>query len=317
MDISVIIRKTVIYSLVTGVVALLMVFVTMLSAHFTEGILGRRTIALALTACLITAVLHPLQLKIQAFVDRHLFRDWSDRPIVREVASGFSHELKSPLAGLSMQAQLTMSELEGFEKEHPSMQKQLSKIKDGLHYILNQAMDAARRIEAVRGVAEPIASQIGPVDVASVIDSGLATFKSRLGQTDVSVRRDLPPDLPPVRSNEKQLEIVFINLIKNALDAMEGDSKTRHALVVSGQVQNGSVLISVKDTGPGIAGKDLGRIFEPYYSTKGRKGTGMGLYLTHQIIKAHGGSIEVKSEEGKGTEFIVQLPKYNAGERAA
>jgi len=314
LDINIIIRKTVIYSLVSGILAAILVFVAMLSAHFTEGYLGYKTFyALAVAACLITAIFHPLQLKIQAFVDKHLFRDWSDRPMVREVASGFSHELKSPLAGLSMQAQLTMSDLEDFGKEHPPLRKELSKVEDGLRYILNQAMDAARRIEAVRGVAEPAAGQLEPVDIAGVLENSLSALGARLGQANVAVRQDLPKDLPPVQSNGKQLEIVFINLVKNALDAMDGfKTNDSHALSLTGLEQNGAILVSIKDTGPGIAVKDLNRIFEPYFTTKGHKGTGMGLYLAQQIIKAHGGTIEVKSEAGKGTEFIVRLPKYES-----
>src|SRR4029077_13179579 len=138
---------------------------------------------------------------------------------------------------------------------------------------------------------------------------------------------DLPEHLAPVYGDAKQLEIVFINLIKNSLQAMDTKQSNVRGLMskvddlgqrtldlgprltLAAFERDGSVLISIKDTGPGIAGKDLGRIFEPYFTTKGQKGTGMGLYLSQQIVKAHSGSIEVKSEEGKGTEFIVRLPK--------
>jgi len=317
MDITIIIRKTVIYSMVTGVLAAIMVLVAMLSANFTQGALGHKTFfALAVATCLITAIFHPLQLKVQAFVDRHLFHDWADREVVREVASGFSHELKSPLAGLSMQAQLALANLEDFEKEHPSMRKELTKLKDELHYILNKAMDAAQRIEAVRGVAEPTRGPLEPVRVSDLMDSSLVFLQSLVGQTKVSVRRDLPETLPCIYGDAKQLEIVFINLMKNAIEAMDkaetGNRRTGESalLVLSGSEKNGLVLISVKDSGEGIAAKDLDRIFELNFTTKGSRGTGMGLYLTQQIVKSHGGTIEVKSEIGKGTEFIVRLPRF-------
>jgi len=314
MDINVVIRKTVVYALVTGIVAAIMVFVAILSARLTEGFLGRQTLfALALVACFITAVIHPLQLKVQAFVDRYFFRSWSDREVVREVAAGFSHELKSPLAGLSLQVQTTLAKLDDIEKGGGSLRQALPEIKADLQYLLNKTMDAARRIDAVRGVAEPTGGQIGPVDISSVLDSGLATLGSRLDHADVSVRKDLPHNLPAVNSNEKQLEIVFINLMKNALESMEIIEGGRpHTLSLMCYEQNGSVMISVKDTGAGISRKDMDRLFDPYFTTKGRRGTGMGLYLSQQIIKAHGGSIVVKSEEGKGTEFIVRLPIYSA-----
>jgi len=314
MDITVIVRKTVIYSMVTGILAAIMVFVAMLSVHYTEGVLGYKTFyALGVATCVITAIFHPLQLKVQGFVDRHVFRGWADRDMVREVAAGFSHELKSPLAGLSLKAQLMLEELEEVEAGRSSLKNALPRIKEELRYLVSQSMDAARRIEAVRGVAEPIAGQVGPVDVAAVLDGSLVFLKSRLGQGSVAVYRDLAKNLSPVQSNEKQLEIVFINLIKNALDAMEGAKTGRpQTLRVAACEQNGSVLISVKDSGPGIATKDISRIFDPYYTTKGHKGTGMGLYLSQQIVKAHRGSIELKSEEGKGTEFIITLPVNNS-----
>jgi two-component system NtrC family sensor kinase len=230
---------------------------------------------------------------------------------VREVAAGFSHELKSPLAGLSMQAQLMLSEIEDLEKKRRSLREELPKIKEELHYIVNKAMDAARRIDAVRGVAEPAKSQIEEVYIPAVLDNSLANARTLVGEINAEVKRDLPGDLPPVRSNAKQLEIVFTNLMKNALESMDGFKRSDpHQLCLSGREQNHSVQVSVRDTGAGIAARDLGRLFDPSFTTKGRKGMGMGLYLSQQIVKAHGGSIDVKSEEGRGTEFIVRLPKF-------
>jgi len=312
MDVVVIIRNTMIYSAVTGILVAIMIFVAMISTHIMEGFLGHSNlVTYAVTACFITIIFHPLRLRVQAFVDLHFFRGWEDREVVRQVAAGFSHELKSPLAGLSLQVQTTLARMEEIENSGCSLSQALPEIKADLRHLLNKTMDAARRIDAVRGVAEPSGGQIGPVDVSSVLDSGLATLEYRLGEGRDTVRKDLPHNLPAVHSNEKQLEIVFINLMKNALEAMEGvKSDQPHMLSLRGFEQNGSVMVSVKDTGAGISGRDVGRVFEPYFTTKGRRGTGMGLYLSQQIIKAHGGTIEVKSEEGKGTEFIVRLPKY-------
>lgn len=318
MDINVVLRKSVVYSVMTAILTAIYLVVITQGTHLIQAVFGASTIAISIiAACLITAIFLPLRNWVQAFVDRYFFHSWSDREMVREVAAGFSHELKSPLAGLSMQAQLALADLEDVEDGRLSLQEALPKIKQGLHYLVTQSLDAARRIEAVRGVAEPSGRQTGPVDVSSVLDSGLATLGSRLDHAEVSVRKELPLNLPAVRSNEKQLEIVFINLMKNALEAMECvKSDQPHMLSIRGFEQNGFVLISIKDTGAGITYKDVDRIFDPYFTTKGHRGTGMGLYLSQQIIKAHRGSIEVKSEEGKGTEFIVRLPKYVADGKA-
>jgi signal transduction histidine kinase len=306
-----IVRKTVIYSSITVILTMILVFISMLSAHLAEGILGYKTLySLVAAGSVITAIFHPLHRRIQAFVDRYFFSSWADQPVAREIAAGFSHELKSPLAGLSLQAQLALAELEDVEEGKVSWLKALPQIKSELQYLVNQAMDAARRIEAVRGVAEPARGQMGPVKISDLVDNSLTHLRELVRQSKAEIRCVLPTGLAPVYGDAKQLEIVFINLIKNALQAI--DDMGGASLIVSGQDKNDSVLVSIKDSGPGISAKVVQKIFEPNFTTKGHKGTGMGLYLAQQILKAHNGSVGVRSTEGKGTEFIVTLPKLAA-----
>ena len=125
---------------------------------------------------------------------------------------------------------------------------------------------------------------------------------------NVNVEARLTAELPAVQSNDKQLDIVFINLIKNGAESLESVRNAK--VIIHARENTDSVDISVQDNGPGIPAKDLGRLFEPYFTTKGRKGMGMGLYLVQQIIRAHGGSIEVISQSGQGTEFLVRLTKH-------
>jgi signal transduction histidine kinase len=314
MDINVVLRKSLVYSLMTGVVTAIYLVAITQGANVFQSYFGASTFSISvMAACLITALFLPLRNSIQIFVDRYFFRDWSERgDMVREVAAGFSHELKSPLAGLSLQAQLALAELREVEEGKVAWIKALPKIKEELNYLLMQSMDAARRIEAVRGVAEPTRGQMEPVHAAALLDRSLAELQSGARYGHVMIQRDLPVGLPAIYGDAKQLEIVFVNLIKNALQAMDGMSEGQK-LTLSAQENAGLIVISIEDTGPGIATKDLGRIFEPYYTTKGHKGTGMGLYLAQQIIKAHGGSIDVESVEGQGTEFIVKVPACQRG----
>ncbi len=314
LNISLVIRKTLIYSLVTGVLSLIMVMVAVLSTHFAGGVFEHGSwFPLVLSACLITLTFHPLQIKIQRFLDRYLFKGWADRETVREVAAGFSHELKSPLAGLSLQVQQTLVELEDLDKGRGSLRQALPKIRQDLSSLLDKTMDAARRIEAVRGVAEPAGGTLVAVSVPEVLASSLVILGPLVARVGAEVSKSIPGDLALVRSDPKQLEIVFINLMKNALEAMEEEPLERpRRLALAAKAEGGTVVVTVGDTGPGIPPKDVGQLFEPYHTTKGRKGTGMGLYLSQQIVKAHGGLMEVKSEEGKGTEFIVRLPRGSA-----
>jgi signal transduction histidine kinase len=319
MDINVVLRKSLVYSLMTGILtAVYLVFITQ-GAHILQSLFGASTFFTSvIAACVITAGFLPLRARIQTFVDRYFFRDWSERgEVLREVAAGFSHELKSPLAGLSMQVQLMLAELDEIEQGQRPFQEAIPKMREELNYLLNKSMDAARRIEAVRGVAEPSKSQIEAVNVPDVLENSLATLQGLIAQVEPVIERNLQAGLSPVRSNSKQLEIVFINLMKNSLEAMDGPMNGRRpVLSLVGSQEGDSVLIRVKDTGPGIAERDLGRVFDPYFTTKGQRGTGMGLFLAQQIIRAYNGTLDVKSEEGKGTEFIVSLPKYSV-EKAA
>lgn len=309
MDIELLARKTLIYSVVSGILTAIYFGILALVARLFESWTGYQTLISSVIAfCIINVMFSPLRNRVQAFVDRHFFRGWTDRETVREVAAGFSHELKSPLSGLSMQAQLMLTELEELERNRGSLREALPKIKEELHYIINKAMDAARRIEAVRGVAEPASGQMEAVQISDALENSLSVLQPLVDRVQADVKRDVPAYLPPVRSNLKQLEIVFGNLIKNAIEAV--GQRQAPAIELSARENGDSVIISVKDNGPGISWSDQGKLFEPYFTTKGRRGTGMGLYFSQQIIKAHGGSVEVKSVEGKGTEFIVRLPKY-------
>ncbi len=315
MDIQLVLRKSLIYSLMTGILSSVYLIAITQGGHILQNYFGGSTLTVSIiVACFISAIFLPLRERIQNLVDRYFFRDWADRETVREVAAGFSHELKSPLAGLSLQVQQTLVELEDLESGRGSMRQVLPKIRQDLSSLLDKTMDAARRIEAVRGVAEPAGGTLVAVSVPEVLASSLVILGPLVARVGAEVSKSIPGDLALVRSDPKQLEIVFINLMKNALEAMEEEPLERpRRLLLGAKVEGGSVLVTVSDTGPGIPPKDVGHLFEPYHTTKGRKGTGMGLYLSQQIVKAHGGLMEVKSEEGKGTEFRVTLQACVSG----
>jgi two-component system NtrC family sensor kinase len=117
------------------------------------------------------------------------------------------------------------------------------------------------------------------------------------------VRRAIPSDLPKVRADLQQMVQVFINLLTNASQAMDGKGR----ITVSAEARDGKVRISFRDEGPGIAPENLGRVFEPLFSTKA-VGIGMGLAVCKAFVEACDGTIEVESEPGKGATFIVTLP---------
>ena len=120
---------------------------------------------------------------------------------------------------------------------------------------------------------------------------------------------EIAPDLPPVLVDPDRMTQVFLNLFLNALAAMERGG----VLSVGLALQDGRTLrITVGDTGTGIRKEDLGRVFDPYFTTK-PSGTGLGLAIVHRIIESHGGEIRLESEPGRGTVFTILLPAGAAG----
>ncbi len=147
------------------------------------------------------------------------------------------------------------------------------------------------------------------LDVNKVVRDVLATVELDLRLQRVIVKTDLDDDLPPVLADSGQLHQVFLNLVTNALEAMSGVAGRPSVLRVTSGIVAGSsdIAVTVEDTGVGIADKNSGRIFEPFFSTKAA-GTGVGLTICQVIIEAHGGRLQVCANEPCGTIFRVSLP---------
>ena len=148
------------------------------------------------------------------------------------------------------------------------------------------------------------------LDLNKVVRDVLATVELELRLQRVTVKTDLDDDLPPVLADSGQLHQVFLNLITNALEAMGAVTGRPSVLTVSSGIVAGSsdIAVTVEDTGIGIADKDSGRIFEPFFSTKAA-GTGVGLTICQVIIEAHGGKLQVSANQPYGTIFRVILPR--------
>jgi len=140
-----------------------------------------------------------------------------------------------------------------------------------------------------------------------LLEETLILIEKKMRQARVEVVRELDATLPKVRARADQLRQVFLNLLLNAQQSMDGagrisirTSRYEHAL-------QPTVSVEISDTGRGIAEAELSRIFEPFFSTRA-KGTGLGLWVTQDIVRHHGGRIEVTSAEGRGTTFNIVLP---------
>ena len=230
-----------------------------------------------------------------------------------EIAGGFAHEIKTPLANISLPAELSYMDLIEVESGRRTLEEVMPELKQRMKDIMAQVFKASDKIEAVRQFSKPGQVQMNRVDLPKVLANSLGLLDHLLHKLQIDIKIDMPSAVAPIRGDAKQLEIVFINLIKNAAEAMANNASPALAryLVLAAQESGDWVIARVKDSGPGIKHTDIGHLFEAYFTTKGSSGTGIGLFLSAQVIKAHGGSIDVKSEEGKGTEFVIKLPKYS------
>ena len=219
---------------------------------------------------------------------------------IQQLASGVAHEIGNPLNALSLNLDLLARDL----RKEPDPDRRARLLAD-----VETAKREVKRIDAInRGflnALRPVKPVLKPGNLADPLKATLEELKPRFADRAIRVALDLPSALPSVIFDAGQLQQVFFNLIKNALEAM----KDGGALAIAIDVTDAEVAISFRDTGSGIPAADLGRLFEPYHTTKGKLGNGLGLMMCRRIVRAHGGEIDVESKEGEGTRFTVRLPR--------
>lgn len=210
------------------------------------------------------------------------------------LAAGVAHEVNNPLASISSLIQM-MRKRENIDVE----------TKDELETILQQIRRISRVTGGLTEFAHARAAARCPVNINEVVEAGLrlASFDERFQTLDI--KRSLSPDLEFVSADEDQLQQVILNILLNARDAMP-DGGT---LTVSTSMRDGSVEISIADTGSGIPEAMAGKVFDPFVTTKAAgDGTGLGLSVCYGIITAHGGTISVDRPGKIGTTFRIRLP---------
>jgi two-component system nitrogen regulation sensor histidine kinase GlnL len=175
---------------------------------------------------------------------------------------------------------------------------------DRVNLLLEQLLDLSR----------PAQLHLDPLNIHEVLDEVLLLEKEAVPQSDVTVRKNFDPSLPPIRGDRAQLTQVFLNLVKNGCQAMNGRGgmtittrmETDFHIREEGKERAKFIWVDIEDNGPGIKEEDLPNIFSPFFTTK-RNGAGLGLAICYRIIKEHGGLIRVGSHEGKGATFKVSL----------
>lgn len=211
------------------------------------------------------------------------------------LASGVAHELNNPLNNIYLAAQILSKEIG--EEVCPPM------IKETVGDIFSQTLRVKRIVNDLLEFSREKPPELRPVDIGSIIENVTTQMKASGEIAGINYVLDTSGAVE-IEADRHLLEQVFINLVGNAADAMEG----KGLLNISLAETDSTVVIKVSDTGKGILPKDVSRIFDPFFTTK-EKGTGLGLAIVYNIIEKHKGKIEVNSEPYKGTTFTITLPK--------
>ncbi len=227
--------------------------------------------------------------------------------VVGQLAAGIAHQIGTPLNVISGSAEYLMMEW-GADRPRPQE----------LEIIVAQTDRITKLIQQLLNFARPAHMALQSLKLNDLLRDVLGLTEHQIVKERIAVKTDFQPDLPAIMGDENQLEQAFLNIVINAWHAMPMGGtltmQTRSAhrgdrLSRTGHAAPASVEVIIADTGIGIPGEHLPRIFDPFFSTKGvGKGTGLGLAITRRIVEDHHGIIEVVSEVGRGTTFTIRLP---------
>ena len=211
-----------------------------------------------------------------------------------------SHELRTPLTTALGYAQLLVGKVED---------KQLRQAALRIFYETQRATDTVRNLLAF--VEQPRPDK-HPENLNSILTKALERKAYDLRSSNIEVQADLSPDLPAIQLDAPQFQQVFLHILNNACQAMAEYGTTRKLRIQTCQVGQ-HLRVEIADTGPGIAPEHLQQVFTPFFTTKSQgKGMGLGLSIARDIIRAHQGTITLKSQEGEGTTVAMELPLETA-----
>jgi two-component system, NtrC family, sensor kinase len=227
---------------------------------------------------------------------RKKFMESERLALVGQLAANVAHELNNPLQGIVTYSHLLLEKDICDQPTNQNIQKivtQANRCRD----IIRGLLDFSRQRKPDKTLS----------DVNSIITEGISLVENQALFQNIHIAMNLDQNLPKVVIDPSQIVRVFINLIVNAAEAMEGSGKL--TITSMTDADKGCIEVDVADTGPGIPEENLEKIFDPFFTTKETgHGVGLGLAISYGIIKEHKGSISVESNVGKGTTFTVRLP---------
>lgn len=222
-----------------------------------------------------------------------------------EMSATIAHEVNQPLAAIVMGAE---TGLRWLARDEPDM----AKVEQLLRRIVSSARRASDMVQRIRGMATRHEPALGPVDLNEVVEEALQFVQPELEARSIDLEVMPGADLPLVLGDRIQLQQVIVNLLVNSIQAVtQTDGPARWITLDTGADESDAVGLSVRDSGPGVPGENIDRVFDSFFTTK-EDGMGIGLAICRSIVMAHGGSISVSNLPGGGAEFRVVLPAIDS-----
>ena len=221
---------------------------------------------------------------------------------IGELAAGVAHEINNPVAIISGGAEQLQFLIDHFRGRPEEMSERLSR---HVEVIREQAERCKKITQGLLNFARKTETHTIKVDIANLLKEAVALVENRTRSEGKKVEICLPAELPCLNADPHQLDQVFLNLVNNALDAVD----TGDTVIVKAYTEGDAVAIEFIDEGTGIPEENLKKIFDPFFTTKAvGKGTGLGLAICFGIVQQMNGAILVDSTPGRGTTFTVRLP---------
>ena len=218
-----------------------------------------------------------------------------------QLTASIAHEIAQPIGAVYNRANAAINFL---NKDPPDLEE----VREAISGIAGAADRAREIIGRIRDQVKKAPPRKDIFDLNQAIEEVLLLAGNAITKDAIVVQADFAKDLPPVQGDRVQLQQVALNLILNALEAMRSiDDRLKELRINTEATDAGDVVVTVSDTGPGIAPENLERIFEPFFTTKS-SGVGIGLSICRSIIEAHGGSLRAGANQPRGTMFQFTLP---------
>ncbi len=222
-----------------------------------------------------------------------------------KLSASVVHEINNPITGILNLLML----IKRISEEDNVNADELTQFKRYIDLMESETKRISRIVSNLLAFSRQAKTELSEIELNVIIDKTIFLNSNLMKIHSIKVQKELQPDLPKIVASEDQLQQIFMNMISNAVEAMEPKGGGTISIVTRLKEKEGKVLIAFSDTGVGIETEDISRVFEPFFTTKKKgKGVGLGLSVVYGIIQDHGGSIQVESHKDKGTVFTIELP---------